>query len=287
MPELPEVQTVVDTLLQEGIVGSRIAKATIRWPKTISGASPSWFRRSIQGQTIVSIHRRGKFIVIGLDSSRSLLIHLRMTGRLVVDEATTPLSRHVHVALLLDNTSRLLFHDTRKFGRMYLTGNPDEILGKLGPEPLSPEFTARCLGQALQSRRRIIKPVLLDQTIIAGLGNIYADEALWTSGIHPLRISSSLSETEIKALHRSIRKVLRNGIRNNGTSLGTGKTNFVSASQQHGRNQLRLNVFRRTGLPCPRCQTPIIRLVVGQRSTHVCEVCQQNSALPDPVDKDR
>ena len=277
MPELPEVQTVVDSLLQAGIIGRQIVRATVRWPKSVSGGSPSWFRRRIQGQTIVSIRRRGKFIVIGLASPLSLLIHLRMTGRLIIDAGTTPVSKHVHVTLFLDNARRLLFHDTRKFGRMHLTRNPDEILGNLGLEPLSSEFTTKCLQQMLHTRRRIIKPLLLDQSIIAGLGNIYADEALWAAKIHPLRLSSSLSETEIKTLHRSIRKVLRNGIQNNGTSLGTGKTNFVSAIRKHGRNQLRLNVFQRTGLPCPRCKNLIHRIVVGQRSTHICDVCQKHS----------
>ena len=274
MPELPEVQTVVNTLLQSGIVGRRIIKAKVNWPRTIAHRTPRSFRDRIKGLTVTSIWRRGKYIIFDFDAPLSLFVHLRMTGRLLVTTNSRPLSKHVHVVLHLDDTRCLNFQDTRKFGRMHLTKNTADILDRLGPEPLSNEFTAECLRQAMWSRKRIIKPMLLDQTVIAGLGNIYVDEALWSAKIHPLRISSSLTNTEIKALHRAIRKVLRKGIKNNGTSLGSGKTNFVSAGQRRGRNQLQLNVFRQTNLPCPRCKKEIKRIIVGQRSTHICEACQ-------------
>lgn len=275
MPELPEVQTVVDTLLKAVIVGRRISRVKVNWPGTISHRTTGSFCRCINGLAVTSIWRRGKYIIFDFDSSLSLLIHLRMTGRLLVATSPKPLSKHVHVMLHLDDTHWLHFQDTRKFGRMHLAEDPNVILDKLGIEPLSPEFTARWLRQLVWSRKRLMKPMLLDQTVIAGLGNIYADEALWAAKIHPLRISSTLSDADITSLHRSIRSVLRKGIKNNGTSLGGNKTNFVSAGHRQGRNQLQLKVFRRTDLPCPRCGKRIKRIIVGQRSTHICEACQK------------
>ena len=274
MPELPEVQTVVDSLLQAGIAGRRIIKAKVNWTKTIALRTPRSFCDRIKGLTVTSIRRRGKYIIFDFDAPLCLFIHLRMTGRLLVTANSKPLSKHVHVVLHLDDARCLHFQDTRKFGRMHLTKDTAGILDRLGPEPLSREFTAEWLRQAMQSSSRIIKPMLLDQTVIAGLGNIYVDEALWTAKIHPRRISSTLTSTEIKALHRAIRKVLRKGIKNNGTSLGLGTTNFVSAGQRQGRNQLQLNVFRQTHRPCPRCKDEIKRIIVGQRSTHICGTCQ-------------
>lgn len=275
MPELPEVQTVTDALRQAGIVGRKVIRAKIRWPKTVSETTPSAFCRRIKDQTITSIRRRGKYIVIEFQSADCLITHLRMTGRMLLADKKTPVSKHVHVVLDLDDTRCLHFHDTRKFGRMHLTCDPGAVLAKLGVEPLSSLFTARKLAEICGSRNRMIKPLLLDQAVIAGLGNIYVDESLWIAKIHPLRTSATLTDREIKALHRSIRSALRKGIKNNGTSLGTGKTNFVSAGNGRGRNQLQLKVFRRTGLPCPRCGHPVLRIIVGQRSTHICEVCQQ------------
>jgi formamidopyrimidine-DNA glycosylase len=141
-------------------------------------------------------------------------------------------------------------------------------------EPLEPAFNAAALKAALTSRKRVLKPLLLDQTIIAGLGNIYVDEALWEAGIHPCRRSHTLSGAEIKALRYAIPRVLKRGLKNLGTTLGTGKANFYSIARHRGRNQDQLHVFRRTGSPCPRCRRPIERIIVGQRSTHVCTQCQ-------------
>jgi formamidopyrimidine-DNA glycosylase len=274
MPELPEVQTVVDTLCHAGIIGRHIVGVEVNWSKTISDQTPESFTRCIKGLAITSIRRRGKYIIFDFDASLSLLIHLRMTGRLLVTSNAEPISKHVQVVLHLSDNRCLHFHDTRKFGRMQLTKRAAAVLDRLGPEPLSPKFTARQFQKALLSRKRCLKPLLLDQTFIAGLGNIYVDEALWASKIHPLRISSTLADHEIKMLHRAIRKVLRKGLQNNGTSLGGSKTNFISADHKQGRNQLQLNVFRRTNRPCPRCRNKIKRIIVGQRSSHICEACQ-------------
>jgi len=176
--------------------------------------------------------------------------------------------------LQLDQANELRFHDTRKFGRLFLTQTPETVLAKIGPEPLEKSFTRKRLRHLLQGKRRQMKPLLLDQTFIAGLGNIYVDEALWSARIHPLRVSSSLTENEISALHKAIRLVLRRGLKNMGTSLGTGKGNFYSVAGRKGRNADELKVFRRNGEACPRCQALIERLNVAQRGTHICPVCQ-------------
>ena len=275
MPELPEVQTVVDSLNNLKLKGRRVMRAKVYWPKTIAGMTPTTFKKKIQGRSIRKISRRGKFIVISLTRDLTLLIHLRMTGRFNWISADTNRNPHEHVILVFGNKRTLRFQDTRKFGRFYLTSNPQAILGKLGPEPLSDRFTVRCFHAMLQARRRLIKPLLLDQGFIAGLGNIYVDEALWMAGIHPLRVSSSLSKKEVAALHQAIPLVLHKGLANLGTTLGSGAGNFYSVAGRKGRNADELFVFRRTGEGCNKCRTPIQRIIVGQRSTHLCPHCQR------------
>ncbi len=275
MPELPEIQITVDDLNSAGIVGRQFTAARVFWPASVSPMDPASFCRGVRGEKIASIHRRGKFIVFDLVSGRSLLIHLRMTGKLGLKEAGTSRNRHEHVVLTLDDKLELRFHDTRKFGRFYYLEDAEKILSRLGPEPLERRFTAKALAKMLGRRKRQIKPLLLEQHFIAGLGNIYSDEALWLAGIHPCRKAHTLSRSEIERLHRAIRRVLRQGLQNMGTSLGTAEANFYSVSGRRGRNRDRLKVFRRTGLPCVRCGHPITRLVVGQRGTHVCLTCQK------------
>jgi formamidopyrimidine-DNA glycosylase len=222
-----------------------------------------------------SIRRRAKYIVWELAGGASLLIHLRMTGRLYFAPRGSRYHPHEHLALNLDDGRQLRYHDTRKFGRFYLPPDPAAILGRLGPEPLEPGFTGRLLANRLQTHRRALKPLLLDQHFIAGLGNIYVDEALWEAGLHPLRTSDALLPEEVRRLHRAIRRVLRRGLANLGTTLGTGETTFYSVARKRGRNRDALKVFRRTGAPCPRCGHPVAHLLVGQRSTHVCANCQR------------
>jgi formamidopyrimidine-DNA glycosylase len=275
MPELPEVQTVVDSLNHNGVVGCTITGAQVYWPKTISGLTPDQFDRLINGCTVRRITRRGKYIRFHLSDGLTMLIHLRMTGRLNVTTRRKTRSKHEHVVLQIGPHKQLRFQDTRKFGRIFLTTAPQTILGKLGPEPLSRRFTGAGFQKMLQAKKRQIKPLLLDQTFLAGLGNIYVDEALWKAGIHPQCTSDSLSADKIKALHRAIRQVLNQGLKNLGTSLGSGKGNFYAVGSRPGRNADKLNVFRRTGAPCPRCRSAIRRIIVGQRSSHICPVCQQ------------
>lgn len=277
MPELPEVQTIVDHLNQAHLVGCTITAVRVYWPKTIAEMDSHRFCLTVKGTKIQKITRRGKYIVLDLSCHLTVLIHLRMTGRLNLSDSAIERNPHEHVILQLDKTTDLRFQDTRKFGRIVLTDTPQRILGQLGPEPLSGTFTGRQLFTMLQSCRRQLKPLLLDQHFLAGLGNIYVDEALWIAGLHPLSISSALSVGESASLHRAIRHVLRKGIKNLGTSLGQGKGNFYSANNRPGRNADQLNVFRRTGLPCPRCETAISRIIVAQRSSHICPNCQKPS----------
>jgi len=275
MPELPEVQTLVNDLNAAGLAGNTFTAARVFWPKTIADLTPAAFSRRIKGKVIKSIRRRGKFLVFDLSPRDHLLIHLRMSGRLHLVRPRIKRSKHEHVVLSLDRVRQLRFHDTRKFGRLFLVADAQSVLGQLGIEPLDSSFKARTLAQMLKTRKRLLKPLLLDQTFIAGLGNIYVDEALWKAQIHPLRLSNSLSNAEIKALHRAIPQVLQRGLKNLGTSLGTGKANFYSVARRKGRNQDQLSVFRRTGDPCPRCKAPVERVIVGQRSTHICPNCQK------------
>jgi formamidopyrimidine-DNA glycosylase len=274
VPELPEVQTIVDALNAAGVAGCRIDAITVRWVKTIATDSPEAFCSRLTGRVILRIRRRAKYIVFELSDKLWMLVHLRMTGRLVLATRAGLENPHVQVFLMLGDGRYLVYQDTRKFGRFFLTAAPASILGALGPEPLSREFSARSLAQRIGRRQRRIKPLLLDQGFLSGLGNIYVDEALWLARVHPLRAAHTLTWHEVRSLHRAIRSVLRQGIRNAGTSLGGGRGNFISPQSDRGRNRNQLKVFQRTGQTCCRCGHPIERIIVGQRSTHMCSKCQ-------------
>lgn len=275
MPELPEVQTVVQALVAADLPGSRIHTVQVFWPGSVDRPAVHDFLNILTGLAIQRVSRRAKYIVLNLTRNWHLLIHLRMTGRLtLLTDPSQAAGPHDHVLLRLADGRQLRFTDTRKFGRFYLTRTPQDLLGKLGPEPLAPHFRVNTLRQQLQGRRGRLKPLLLNQRVIAGLGNIYADEALWEAGLHPCRQADSLSETEIRRLHRAIRRVLRRGLSHGGTSLGNGQPNFSSANQTPGQNQYHLRVFQQAGAPCRRCHQIIERRVVGQRSTFICPECQ-------------
>ena len=282
MPELPEVQCVVDALRGKNLLGGRICGAAVYWPKTIAELDPADFCSKINGRTILQISRRGKYILFDLSGGLTLMIHLRMTGRLNWEPRDRPRNKHEHVILDVGRTHSLRFQDTRKFGRIWLTTAPERILDRLGPEPLEESFSVERFSTMLKTTNRQIKPLLLDQHFLAGLGNIYVDEALWESRIHPQRISRSLTVHEVRDLHRAIPHVLNKGLRNLGTSLGAGKGNLYLPGNRPGRNADALNVFRRTGRACPRCDSTIVRFVVAQRSSHICPDCQKKTTLPDP-----
>ena len=272
MPELPEVETFARTLRPE-LVGKTIVAAEVRWRPTISSPSVPKFKEQIRGQEIRAVGRRAKFLVLQL-SSRTLLFHLRMSGDLRI--LPGPLKPQKHDRLLLElrgppsadyERSYLVFNDTRKFGRVWLTADANDVLGDLGPEPLGDDFTARDLYLRLHSRRRLLKPLLLDQTFLAGLGNIYTDESLNLARLHPRARSESITPKQAERLHDAIRSILREGIRQNGSS--------IDWVYRGGDFQNHFRVYDREGKPCPRCGTTIRRLVVGQRSTHICPKCQK------------
>lgn len=274
MPELPEVETVVRGLRRAGVTGMRITAVRVAWPRTVGG-KVKVFEQALLGRRIVAVARRAKYILLQLDAGGWVSIHLRMTGSLEVRPATAPRERHEHVSLTFTHGYKLRFCDPRKFGRWTLWPDLGELDRRLGPEPLTRAFTPAALAHRLATRRGRLKPLLLDQTLIAGIGNIYADEALWRARLHPERRVETLTAPEIQTLHAAIRFVLRRGIRGLGTSLNPGSlTTFRAPDGREGRNKEKLDVFQRDGETCPRCRTPILRLVVAQRGTHLCPRCQ-------------
>ena len=222
------------------------------------------------GRRIISISRRGKYLVAQLSDGNYLLIHLRMTGQLLTSPPAEKDRKHVHVVFDFADGTSLYYADLRKFGRFYLVSDTQPLLGGLGPEPLSPSFSADELYERLSKRKRIIKPLLLDQRFIAGLGNIYVDESLYRARIHPSRRASELSREETVCLYDSIVTILSAAIANRGTTL----SDYRDTRGNRGSHQSHLQVFRNAGQPCPRCGHPIERLVVAQRGTFICPDCQ-------------
>lgn len=278
MPELPEVETYVRAL-KPLLLGKTILAAEVRWPRTIAAPDASQFLDLIRGRRFVSFGRRGKYILLGLDSGETLAVHLRMTGELRIhaspgpesEPATDLADKHTHVLFELDTGEELRFRDTRKFGRIWLVEDVSEVVGKLGPEPLSAEFLPQNLEQALDGRKANIKALLLNQTVVAGVGNIYADESLFRARIDPRRAGGALTVTEISGLHRALREVLQAGIEAQGSSV----QNYAPPTGGKGGFQEQFQVFRRGGEPCFHCGATISRIVLGQRSTHFCPACQR------------
>lgn len=274
MPELPEVETIVRELRESSLIGLKIEKAIVFWDRSIANLINSQFCQKIASQSIVDIQRRGKFLVFVLTHD-TLLVHLRMTGKFLIANPNSDVEKHERVRLHLSDKRILCYEDQRKFGKWYLTSHPEQYLDKLGLEPLSKDFTLKAFKNVLEGHSRQIKPFLLDQRYIAGLGNIYVDEALWEAKIHPLRPVKTLTAKETVNLHHSIIEVLKRGVDNTGTSLGASRANYFSVSGRRGNNQQALKVFRRNGLPCLHCHTIIEKIVVAQRGTHFCPTCQQ------------
>ncbi len=266
MPELPEVETIARRFRPE-LTGRRIEAFVSRWARQAS-PSVAAVRAGVVGRRIESLERRAKFLVFALHDGGRMLVHLRMSGRLELADPrpTTDSPRHVRAIWSLDDGRRLLFCDARKFGRIVYAPAGASPLDGLGVEPLSREFTPERLRSQLSSSRRPIKPLLLDQAVIAGIGNIYADESLHRARIHPLRAARSLERGEIRALHGAIRAVLSEAIRRNGTSFDWI---YPSGGMQH-----HLRVYGRTGETCGACGAVIVALRVGQRGTHICPNCQ-------------
>jgi formamidopyrimidine-DNA glycosylase len=274
MPELPEVETVVRDL-RALLIGRAIVGARVHWQRTIATPSARAFARQIRQHKIRAITRRGKYLIFhlrGNNATQYMLAHLRMTGGFHLVARGAPRDKHIHVCLQLDDGNELRFRDTRKFGRMWLVGDPAQVVGKLGPEPL--EISARDFHARIEKRRGNLKPLLLDQKFLAGIGNIYADESLWYARLHPLRQVESLTRAECGRLYRAIRQVLTRAIAVGGTSIDVMYTRVNGMS---GGFTASLRAFDQEERPCRRCGTPIQKTVVGQRGTHFCPVCQSKS----------
>jgi len=262
MPELPEVETVVRGL-QNTIVGETIIELEVSWEKAFEAEAAY---DVVVNKTIRAVHRRAKYIIIHLDVG-ALVVHLRMTGKL------TPVfpEKHVTVTLHFQSGNSLYFQDTRKFGRMIYTPDPEEMLSHLGPEPLSEAFTIPIFRKILKAKKRIIKPLLLDQTFLAGLGNIYVDEALFQAGIQPESLSNAIPAKNVGMLHSAIQTILQNSIDAQGTTV----LNFSHGDNLSGTYQAALQVYGRSNEPCLICQHPIKKIKLGQRGTHFCPLCQK------------
>lgn len=273
MPELPEVETVVRGLAPQ-VIGRRLSHLETRWRGTIATPSPEEFDGRIAGQSIVAARRRAKYIILQLEHDY-LLIHLKMTGRLYVHQGTQadPDERWVRAIVHFEDGAQLRFSDARKFGKLYLTAQLESITGKLGPEPLEERFTLAEFQARIDGQRRALKPLLLDQSFIAGVGNIYADEALFRAHLHPLRRADSLQANEIQALYHEIRGALNDGIQQNGASVNW----YRQADGTRGEAQEHLYAYGRDGQACERCGTLIEKMWVAQRGTHYCPQCQRLS----------
>ncbi len=274
MPELPEVETVV-RLIRPSLVGRTIRSCDVRWKRTLGGMSPARFADAVVGARVVRVWRRAKFFVLDLERAErpagALVGHLRMTGRVHVEPRAFDPGPYVKVSMRLDDGRVFHFIDVRKFGRLVFQGDAQALLGDLGPEPLEGEFTAQWLYAALRARRRVLKPLLLDQTFVAGLGNIYVDESLFAAGLHPKARSDTVSRARAATLVDAIQSTLAKAIEREGSSFDTF---YRTPEGNPGAYQDQFKVYGRGGEPCRTCATPIQRFVVGQRGTHVCPRCQ-------------
>ena len=276
MPELPEVETIRRDL-EPLILGRRITNVDVD-PATIHllvGAPIETLRENLIGRTIEAVHRRGKYLMLGLDDGRWLVIHLRMTGRLIWRTREAPDEQYQRAKIELDNGHDLRWSDLRKFGTWRLHESAAEVIDKLGPEPIDAALTLKIFRERLANRTAAVKAVLLDQRRFAGLGNIYVDEALYEAGIRPDTPAGMLSPAAIKRLFASSRSVLERGIENRGASF----KDYVDGQGEPGSQHMHVQVFRRTGKPCYACGSEIRRTIVGGRSTHWCPKCQPKSRM--------
>ncbi|HEY8417013.1 MAG TPA: bifunctional DNA-formamidopyrimidine glycosylase/DNA-(apurinic or apyrimidinic site) lyase [Limnochordales bacterium] len=274
MPELPEVETV-RRQLQAALPGRRIEGVDVRLARVLQNIAPDALKERIVGRRFTGVDRRGKFLILHLDEGARLIVHLRMTGRLTVSRAADPEWPYTRVVVPLDDGRQLRFSDMRTFGTWHYIGDgyggePPGLVS-MGVEPLSDAFTPDTLAAVLAGRRAPIKAVLLDQRRIAGIGNIYADEALFRAGIAPGRPAGSLSEQEVARLHHAIRAVLQASLDQGGTTV----RDYVNGRGAPGEFQKYLDVYGRAGQPCRRCGTPLVKRKVAGRGTHVCPQCQR------------
>ena len=272
MPELPEVE-VIRAQLERELAGARIASCEVGLPRLVSHPTPLGYRRGLKGRRVAGVARRGKYLLFELDDERELVLHLGMTGSLMLVPRGGERPRHTHIVYHLEDDRDLLYIDPRTFGETALlrAGDRSPLRGlqRMGPEPLGPGFGSEELGAALRGRCRI-KSALLDQSRLAGIGNIYADESLHRAGVSPLRRLDTLSAAEIERIHAELRAVLREAIARGGSSVG----DYVNLRGERGDFQGCHRVYRRAGEPCPRCGAAVRREVIGGRSSYFCPRCQ-------------
>ncbi len=276
MPELPEVEHVVRAL-RRSVNGSRIVASEVTLPKLVAPLATAVFNRKLKNARISAIKRRGKYILINLDNGLTLAVHLRMTGQFLVLKTDDELPRHAHAVFYLEDERRLVFRDQRQFGVMKLVPSSDinelKGIGELAPEPFSGDFSLAYLKETLGRSRRTLKTILLDQTRVLGLGNIYAAEALFRARINPFKIAAELSSKRVERLHQSIRDVLRAAVSGNSSSrISLENSEGFSYGEAFGRVW---QVYEREGEPCFKCGARIRRLTHGGRSTYWCPTCQR------------
>jgi formamidopyrimidine-DNA glycosylase len=274
VPELPEVETVRASL-EPALVGRRFERVEIRDERLTRPFEPRAVAAELEGERVEALERRGKYLVVGFQSGRTLLIHLRMTGslRYAPGGAFGDDELYRRAVVTLDNGSDVAYRDVRRFGTWLLLepGELESYLAeKVGAEPLGRGFGPKALAKRLTGRRAPVKAALLDQRTVAGMGNIYADEALWRARIHPLRPAGELTEPEVQALHRSVRRALEAGIARRGATL----RDYAQPDGRRGAMQLEFRVYGREGEPCPRCGTPIAKTRAAGRGTWYCPSCQ-------------
>jgi len=275
MPELPEVETIKNEL-QPHIVGHCVTGVTLFWEGIVRQPSVAEFCSRLIGQRITQVARHGKYLILSLTSGEVLVIHLKMTGSLLLKSASAEPDKFIRAVIHLDEEAGLYFRDPRKLGVMWLVEDTNSIISRLGPEPLEASFTPEILAQRLDNRTAPIKALLCDQSFIAGIGNMYADEALFAARIHPLRAGGSLSRDERERLHNAIQQVLWSAIGNKGASVDS----YFRPGGELGTAHFQFQVAHRlSGKFCPACGTPIERVLVRNRGTYFCPKCQ-------PLDKE-
>ncbi len=291
MPELPEVETVKNDLKSK-ITGTKIVSVNALWPGIVKDTPYKVFVKQVEGAEIIKVKRRAKNLIISLSNGLNLLVHLKMTGHFLIAESSAEISKEgkwlkakntdllndrqnqfIRIIFYLDNGMILAMSDMRKFAYIKLVGDKElqTFLSSYGPEPFSPEFTEERLKKILRAKNIVVKKVLMDQSKIAGIGNIYADEILWAARVHPLSVSYKLSDQDVKAIYQNIKKILKLAIEKRGTST----SDFRDTSGRKGTFGDLRNVYRRTDLPCPECGGSVKKITVGGRGTHFCPVCQK------------
>ena len=269
MPELPEVETIKNDLLPV-IAGHRFVGVELLWERTLNCPLPDEFRCRLAGQSISDIGRRGKYLLFRLDSGDVLIFHMRMTGVLSLRDPAGVPEKHTRAVFRLDNGKALFFNDVRKLGKIWLVDDEDTVIGMLGPEPLSTVFTPQVMAQRLVRRSVPIKALLCDQSFLAGVGNMYADEALFDARIHPLRQANGLSFEEVNLLYLSVRKVLESAIVYGGATV----SDYLRPGGIMGEAQTLFKVAHHLGKPCTVCGTPIERIRLRGRGSYYCPKCQ-------------